>query len=289
MYNGWGSIYWDSSVGDTAAWGLHLQQVGVADQPLVDEFTTNYIVGGENLCLAPNFDNYTSEMGAISGITSPSQGSAVFNGTTDYIRLGDDFSFVENAYTFGAWVNLSTSSSLTYPTLFENGSYNVGGIQLFWYEPSGYFQLAHNRVGIGASYSQQVYATKGSWIYLVFTYDGTTIRAYKDGSLIAYNSIQSCTPNFVNVKIGGGTINQYWNGNIANVAVWNRALSSDEINSVMWKQYQDLNTQEINGLQAWYSLDSTEVFDWYNYAQNQGATIEGKQCVDNALNALAQL
>jgi hypothetical protein len=99
MYNGWGSIYWDSSVGDTAAWGLYLQSppnVGVADQPLVDEFTTNYIVGGEALCLAPNFDNYTSEMGAISGITSPSNGSAEFNGTSDYIQLPDPFSLYEH-------------------------------------------------------------------------------------------------------------------------------------------------------------------------------------------------
>ena len=108
MYNGWGSIYWDSSVGDTAAWGLYLQQVGVADQPLVDEFTTNYIVGGENLCLAPNFDNYTSEMGAISGITSPSQGSAVFNGTSDYIQLNDQL--ISTSHTIAAWVNANDTA-----------------------------------------------------------------------------------------------------------------------------------------------------------------------------------
>ena len=48
---------------------------------------------------------------------------------------------------------------------------------------------------------------------------------------------------------------QYWNGNLANVAIWNRALSSDEINSVMWKSYEALSGAESNGLQAWYSLD----------------------------------
>jgi hypothetical protein len=78
-------------------------------------------------------------------------------------------------------------------------------------------------------------------------------------------------------------------GNLANVAIWNRALTSDEINSVMWKQYEEISTSERNGLQAWYSLDSVDSFDWYTYAQNQGAVIEGRTCVDNALNALAQL
>jgi hypothetical protein len=82
----------------------------------------------------------------------------------------------------------------------------------------------------------------------------------------------------------------YWDGNLANVAIWNRALTSDEINSVMWKQYEEISTSERNGLQAWYSLDSVDTFaDWYTYAQNQGAVIEGRTCVDNALNALAQL
>ena len=47
----------------------------------------------------------------------------------------------------------------------------------------------------------------------------------------------------------------YFDGNLANVAIWNRALSSDEINSVMWKSYDGLTPSETSGLQAWYSLD----------------------------------
>jgi hypothetical protein len=80
------------------------------------------------------------------------------------------------------------------------------------------------------------------------------------------------------------------NGNLANVAIWNRALTSDEINTAMWASYDQLPTSIKVGLQAWYSLDSVDTFaDWYTYAQNQGAVIEGRTCVDNALNALAQL
>jgi hypothetical protein len=44
-------------------------------------------------------------------------------------------------------------------------------------------------------------------------------------------------------------------GNLANVAVWNRALTSDEINSIQWKRYDLLTAGESTGLVAWYALD----------------------------------
>lgn len=281
MYNGWGSIYWGSSVGDTAAWGLYLQQVGVADQPLVDEFTTNYIVGGENLCLAPSFDNYTSEMGAISGITSPSQGSAVFNGTSDYIETNTPFSYTN--HTVACWAYLDNSAATR--IIFDNREGSGDGIVLYFDSSDRPAYL------VNSAFRNTSTAYENVWVYVVGTYDGTTQKLYIDGSLITSQATSQTISTANDATIGrrGDVVTDYFKGNLANVAVWNRALSSDEINSVMWKQYQDLNTQEINGLQAWYSLDSTEVFDWYGYARNQGAVIEGRTCVDNALNALAQL
>ena len=281
MYNGWGSIYWDSSVGDTAAWGLYLQQVGVADQPLVDEFTTNYIVGGDELCLAPNFDNYTSEMGAISGITSPSQGSAVFNGTTDYIETNTPFSYTN--HTVAAWVYANDTGSNK--LIFDARDAGNDGILIFSRYSEAPCYAVNNSTLIGTT----VYPNE--WVYVVGTYDGTTQKLYINGSVDISATTSQTISTITNAAIGTQTFSpaDFFNGNLANVAVWNRALSSDEINSVMWKQYQDLNTAEISGLKAWYSLDSTEVFDWYGYARNQGAVVEGTTCVNNALNALAQL
>ena len=285
MYNGWGSIYWDSSVGDTAAWGLHLQSppnVGVADQPLVDEFTTNYIVGGEALCLAPNFDNYTSEMGAISGITSPSNGSAEFNGTSDYIQLNDPFSLTQ--HTIAAWVYVNDDA--TTKIIFDARDADNDGISL-WFVSNERIVYSVNNIDI---YPTDVFASE--WVYIVGTYDGTTQKLYFDGSQVGTSTTSQTISTTTDARIGSNSyaLADYYNGNLANVAIWNRALTSDEINSVMWKQYEEISTSERNGLQAWYSLDSVDTFaDWYTYAQNQGAVIEGRTCVDNALNALAQL
>jgi hypothetical protein len=305
MYNGWGSIYWDSSVGDTAAWGLYLQSppnVGVADQPLVDEFTTNYIVGGEALCLAPNFDNYTSEMGAISGITSPSNGSAEFNGTSDYIEalLLNDYSGY-TGLTISTWMYSGdlTSNKTIASNWGDNDNNNFG-----WLIFTGQFvdyRVSWLVSGNGTAYNQLDSGTnlnENQWYYVTCVWESGSAKIYIDGSLDGSDTIGVPTsiygtdfPTIIGADFDGSgeTLMRTFDGNLANVAIWNRALTSDEINSVMWKQYEEISTSERNGLQAWYSLDSVDSFDWYTYAQNQGAVIEGRTCVDNALNALAQL
>jgi hypothetical protein len=293
MYNGWGSIYWDSSVGDTAAWGLHLQSppnVGVADQPLVDEFTTNYIVGGEALCLAPNFDNYTSEMGAISGITSPSNGSAEFNGTSDYIDVATipltDFT----NHTMSAWFYTETTNQGT--ILGFGNSTTDTPISLIETRTNDVVRFSYRDDASTLVTKDTGTYTKGVWNYVTAVKEGNNFSIYLNGSLASTSSTTTGAITFDTFTIGvlkRTALANYFEDNLANVAIWNRALTSDEINSVMWKQYEEISTSERNGLQAWYSLDSVDSFDWYAYAQNQGAVIEGRTCVDNALNALAQL
>ena len=85
---------------------------------------------------------------------------------------------------------------------------------------------------------------------------------------------------------------QPFEGNIANFAAWNRALSSDEINSVMWKSYDGLTPSETNGLQAWYSLDdvaspAASLATMEQLATDKEATIENKAAITAAINALS--
>jgi hypothetical protein len=81
-------------------------------------------------------------------------------------------------------------------------------------------------------------------------------------------------------------------GNLANVAIWNRALTSDEINSVMWKPVQALTATESNGLQAWYSLDdiaspTASLATMEQLATDKNLTIENKAAITAAVNSLS--
>lgn len=216
-------------------------------------------------------------------ISSPSQGSAVFNGTTDYIQLHDSFSYTN--HTIAAWVYVNDTA--TNKEIFDSRTGAGNGILLFATTTE---TINYRLNGLAGIDSVATYPNK--WIFVSATYDGATQKLYIDGSLIVSQAIVTSIVTTQNAFLGRytATATNYMDGNLANVAIWNRALTSDEINSVMWKQYEELSLDESNGLQAWYSLDSTEVFsDWYAYSQYEGAVIEGRTCVDNALNALAQL
>ena len=126
------------------------------------------------------------------------------------------------------------------------------------------------------------------------TYDGTTQKLYIDGSQT--NSVSTSqtisTTNDAIIGANAYSLDKYFNGNLANVAIWNRALSSDEINSVMWKSYEGLNDSEENGLQAWYSLDdisspAASLANMEQLATDKNATIENKAAITAAVNALS--
>jgi hypothetical protein len=244
----------------------------------------------DDLVLRSNFN----DMANLS-LTFPSNGSAEFNGTSDYVQIlanGKGSAFDTQEFTIGAWVypNSLTNdfiiwsydfTSQTPPYYAQHLRISSGVNKLFFgFNQSGAFEGLDG--GNALSLNQ--------WYYVTATYKSGEQKIYVDGSQVGSESNVG-TITYYNQEVWIGRSNYaYANGNLANVAIWNRVLSSDEINSVMWKQYEEISTSERNGLQAWYALDSVDTFaDWYTYAQNQGAVIEGRTCVDNALNALAQL
>jgi hypothetical protein len=233
-----------------------------------------------------------------AGISHPAQGSAEFNGTSDYIDTASLPLDTFTNFTISGWFyidNLSTtrvllgfgSSSSNFPIIvLESQS---SGVARFFVRDSG---------SSSASLDSSAGAiTTGKWYFLAGTRNGNDYKGYLDGSLTA-----SVTTSAVDVEgeldlFGIGRLSRlspsgYLDGNLANVAIWNRALSSDEINSVMWKSYEGLTDSEENGLQAWYSLDditspAASLANMEQLATDKDATIENKAAITAAINALS--
>ena len=234
-------------------------------------------------------------------LSFPAQGSAEFNGTSDYIDTGEKHIAndlgITNAFTFGAWAYIEPSSTWrAILSMFSNPS-----PQIFWFgfDPNSKFHYNIKLSG-GDKTVQIVDVPNSKWVYVNLTYDSSNLKLYLDGSVVNTNSATgtldaaggSLSTNLVlgayNLPTGG----DYMNGNLANVAIWNRALTSDEINSVMWKSYEGLEGAESNGLQAWYSLDditspAASLANMEQLATDKNATIENKAAITAAINALS--
>jgi len=222
----------------------------------------------------------------LSGITHPAQGSAEFDGAS-YIDIEKDTD-ITNA-TFVAWYYSTTTSSHR----------TIASSEGFRFQIRGNFEV---RFDIKSSGGQTSIAASGTtyhdqWQFVSVTKSGNAYTLYQNGSQIG-TATGTVTPNDIeNISIGkdeysgiGGA--DWMNGNLANVAIWNRALSSDEINAVMWKGYQSLTDNEKSGLQAWYSLDdvaspAASLATMEQLATDKEATIENKAASTAAINALS--
>jgi len=218
------------------------------------------------------------------GLSFPAQGSAEFDGASDYIQLNTPFSYTN--HTIAAWVYAEDNGNNK--IIFDARDSGSDGILLY----SRYSEAPIYSVNSSSIIGTTTHPNE--WIYVVGTYDGTTQKLYIDGSLNGSATTSQTISTTQNAAIGTQTysLGDYFKGNLANVAIWNRALSSDEINSVMWKSYDGLTASEQSGLQAWYSLDditspAASLANMEQLAADKDATIENKAAITAAINALS--
>lgn len=232
-------------------------------------------------------------------LTFPADASAKFNGTSDSINIGKkniatDLGII-NAFTFGAWANYKADGQFDgLLTMWDNS-----GSQIFWFGFDSNQKFHYNVSLSGGDKARNIVSVPTSeWVYVNLTYDGANLKLYLNGSnvdtLAATGTVDYRGAGLTETLYIGSPVDPF-NGNLANVAIWNRALSSNEINSVMWKTYTQLATTENSGLQAWYSLEKAELLSGTStatlttYANANALTFESPACVQTALNALPDI
>ena len=219
-----------------------------------------------------------------AGLSFPAQGSAGFNGTSDFIQTDNPFSHTN--HTIAAWVYAESDGNFKF--IFDNRDSGTDGVFILINSSEQFsYRVNSSSITITPTFSDE-------WVFISATYDGTTQKFYANGSLISSATTSQTISTNTNALIGRNVtaVQEYFNGNLANVAIWNRALTSDEINSVMWKPYQALNATESNGLQAWYSLDdiaspTASLATMEQLATDKDATIENKAAITAAINSLS--
>ncbi|HEY3181756.1 MAG TPA: LamG-like jellyroll fold domain-containing protein, partial [Gaiellaceae bacterium] len=171
--------------------------------------------------------------GTITGAswTSGKNGGALsFNGSSSYVTVPDAASLdLTTAMTVEAWIFATGSSFGTIVAKERTGGGFPYGLEQGGSDSDSY-------VNTGTQYRSGISTlTLSTWTHLAGTYDGSTVRFYVNG-ILAGSTTASGTLNQTSdpLRIGADlTWGEYFQGKIDDVRVYNRALSTSEIQSDM--------------------------------------------------------
>jgi len=191
----------------------------------MDDNAANTIVvdnsGNGNNGIAQRNTQYMHAAGVIDGAFN-------FNGTSDYIDLQN--------------ISLPTGNSPRSVCFWINVAANAKDFYIFYYgkeSANNRFSIYRERVDGKLRFSPYYndwdtgyVLSTGVWKHVAFTFDGSAIKLYIDGSLVA-----STTKTFNTVLekayIGSpGLLDNFFEGMLDDFAIYNNALSEDEIKAV---------------------------------------------------------
>ena len=205
----------------------------------------------DNLKLYLNFTSNKSDT-----LKFPCDGSTSFDGTNDYIDCGDDTSLdITSTITISSWVYLNQVDESCYIIGREDGA--VRNYILFAHS-DGKFYFQINISSSTKSVGSTTTYVANRWYHVSGTYDGSQQKLYVDGVLEDDDAETGSIDNGdASLWIGAAADgDKYFNGKIANVGLWSRDLSLEEINSLMRKNYSQLKSVEKTSLVGWWALDS---------------------------------
>lgn len=180
--------------------------------------------------------------GAISGAvwaSDPERGTSLsFDGADDFVSIGALGVSGNAPRTIAGWVKSNDAAG-------ADGDWTG----IFGWSPAGadgngrYFDIEVRGGAAPKPYCLHLYGREENfgpltsdpaWHFLAATYDGTDVRLYLDGDPNPVLEFQPAWPLDLRDEFGMGRrpqAGQYFNGNIDDVAAWNRALSGVELRS----------------------------------------------------------
>jgi hypothetical protein len=195
-----------------------------------------------------------------------------FDGQNDYVDAGNPLSLqLGNTGTISVWLKYSTQSGNGGVVSKNDWASDLNGYNL-GVRPSDQTvrgeianAVSDNRMGTTQALNDN------QWHFVVFTWDGSYLNMYVDGSLDATPVSQTVTPvsnvynlNFGKVAAGG----YYYDGLIDEVRIYNRTLSPTEIQEMYNAgagRHAKVDSSEknklTNGLVGYWTFDGLDM-DW---------------------------
>ena len=151
-----------------------------------------------------------------------------FNGTDEYVSIYNSSDMqITGALTISAWVKTTSS---TYQSILIKGTSVSAADYYFRIQDTGLIRLRLGNVNYGIGTTS---VKDGNWHHVCVVYiPSTSITYYVDGSQDSQTTSSipaAITNSYSNIEIGGI---QNFNGDIDEVAVWNKALELADIQTI---------------------------------------------------------
>lgn len=254
----------DLDVTDLADWSVEPNDIADIDDGLLE---TEEIDKPQNITITAKYTvdgNFVSAAKEVTIFPICPGGSALdFDGVDDRVEVTDNTTLdLPDAISVKAWILTNITSG--WRTIVSkgawHGSWNVN--YHFYKDKDNYHLLFGFNDGAWHRVKSSQPITPGMWYHVAGTYDGSNLKLYINGSLddtLTYSATMPTTAS--PLGIGNMYWEHYqwsttdvWNGTIDEVAIFNRALSAEEIQATM---YTRLNGDEL-GLVAYWDFDEGE-------------------------------
>ena len=241
--------------------------------PLHDSSATDY---------SGNSNHGNLNGGVTTGVAGKGGLQAMsFDGSDDYISLEAFDAF--SSFTFTAWVK---------PEAVDTDSKFNNIIIRPWVNNDCGMHITDAGVWGAYIYDGATHEAEGSppetdeWIFICATWDGSKLKIWEDGIESGSVQVTGMSQGGNNTAIGydnSGTGTRYFNGEISNVRVYNRALPQSEIQALYEGGSGDYARPPTDGV-AHYKLDGDAKDSWNS---NDGTTNGGLTWTDNAIRGQA--
>lgn len=208
--------------------------------------------------------------------------SVLLDGVDEYINIGDVADFERtDSFSVSAWVKISVTSLAMFVTRLQSASPNRGW-QLYKKVNEGKMVLdLANDFGTSNVLRVRTVAdiNDGLWQHIVVTYDGSSnasgVKFYIAGvSAAVVEELDALTativPTGVNLNIGAREGAIFWEGNIDEVAIYDKELSASEVSDI-YNSGSATNLAQLSSspnLYSWHRFTQTDIDNFPSIADH---------------------
>jgi len=226
-----------------------------------------------------NYLTYLNDGVLGTGTFTSNSYSVELDGTNDYIDTNNKFDFIQQTCNFSItfwlkFIDHTSTAANQFLVMSTAGGTDVGF--MFWYDNrSSAKQLRFKLNTLGSSIDINNGITDNNWHHIALTCaNGGDQKIYRDGSLIGSASTPSTSTSTAthNLLLGAAllnsSVNNPMNGYLDEVAIFNRELTSAEIDNI-------INNKEYSNFVSMYRFENNaDDENGVNDGTNFNATFE---------------